>query len=319
MFYSMKSMKNHSSKIIGASARFLALAALVVVVAFGQNAIAQVTPDKVERIARSLPAKATAAPAKPRMVLLYSRTNGFRHGSIPVAVQALKMLGAKTGAFTAFHSEDDSLFEPLHLNQFDAVIMVNTTGEIFRPKKWSDNPETKKAEMDRENMLKNSLVEFVKNGGGLAGMHSATDTYKNWKEYNDMMGGAFDGHPWHTKVRLKNLDPKHPLNRIFEGASFEVTDEIYQFRNDTANPASRRMLLALDGSIVDLKKGKRTDGFYPVSWVSDYGKGRTFYCSLGHRDEIFWNPVVLSHYLDGIQFALGDLKAPAEPIKVTGK
>ena len=278
---------------------------------------AQVSDDKIEKIAEALPDKATSEASEPRLVLLYSRTNGFRHGSIPVAVQALKMLGESTGAYTAFHTEDDTLFEPHHLKQFDAVIMVNTTGEVFRPGKWSNDPETRQIEMDREEKLKASLVEFVRNGGGLAGVHSATDTYKNWKEYTDMMGGAFDGHPWHTLVRLRNLDPKHPLNRIFEGKKFEVTDEIYQFRNGTAKPDSRRMLLSLDGSIVDLDKGKREDGFYPVSWVSQYGNGRTFYCSLGHRDEIYWNPVVLAHFLDGIQFALGDLKADAAPIDIS--
>lgn len=293
------------------------LLAITLIFCLTSPSMTQVTDEKIKKISEALPKKTTSEVTKPRLVLLYSRTNGFRHGSIPVAVQALKMLGNSTGAYTAIHTEDDTFFEPHHLNQFDAVIMVNTTGEIFRPRKWSSDPEIKKAEQERESMLKQSLVDFVKNGGGLAGMHSATDTYKSWKEYNDMMGGAFAGHPWHTLVRLKNLDPKHPLNRIFEGQKFEVTDEIYQFRNDTASPKSRRMLLALEGSIVNLDKGKRTDGFYPVSWISDYGKGRTFYCSLGHRDEIFWNPKVLAHYLDGFQFALGDLKANAAPIKVT--
>lgn len=293
--------------------------ALLIIFTANQSLFAQVSTDKIERIEKALPEKATATPQKPRMVLLYSRTNGFRHGSIPVAVEALKMLGAKTGAYTAFHTEDESLFEPQHLSQFDAVIMVNTTGEIFRPRQWAKDEATRKKQQEREKVLKNSLLEFVKNGGGLSGVHSATDTYKNWKEYNVMMGGAFDGHPWHTLVRLRNIDPKHPLNRVFEGRNFEVADEIYQFRKDTANPSQMRTLLTLDGSIVDLKKGKRSDGFYPVSWVSNYQDGRTFYCSLGHRDEIYWNPAILQHYLDGIQFALGDLKAKATPNNLSVK
>ena len=66
---------------------------------------------------------------------------------------------------------------------------------------------------------------------------------------------------------------------------------------------------------MDLSKGSRTDGSYPVSWVDTYGRGRVFYCSLGHRDEIYWNASVLKHYLAGIQFALGDLEAPAEPLE----
>jgi type 1 glutamine amidotransferase len=145
-------------------------------------------------------------------------------------------------------------------------------------------------------------------------MHSATDTYKNWKEYNDMMGGAFVSHPWHEKVLLKNVDPKSPLNAAFNGEGFEVTDEIYMFRDDTALAKDRRMLLTLDPKM-DLSKGKRADGLYAVSWMDTYGRGRVFYCSLGHRDEIFWNEAVLKHYLAGIQFALGDLEAEATPLQ----
>jgi type 1 glutamine amidotransferase len=193
---------------------------------------------------------------------------------------------------------------------FDAVLMLNTTGEPLRPK-----ADDKDAALRREEELKKSLVDFVSSGKGLIGVHSATDTYKGWKEYNQMMGGAFDGHPWHMKVPIKNLEPKHPLNAAFEGADFEVADEIYQFRADTALPGERKFLLALDTEKMDVSKGKRQDGLYPISWLSTYGKGRTFYCSLGHRDEIYWNPAILRHYLAGIQYALGDLEADATPGK----
>ena len=77
------------------------------------------------------------------------------------------------------------------------------------------------------------------------------------------------------------------------------------------------MLLALSGEIVNKGKGKYgKDGLYPIAWLDEYGEGRIFYCSLGHRDEIFWNPDVLKHYLAGIQYALGDLEADAAPKKV---
>jgi len=128
-----------------------------------------------------------------------------------------------------------------------------------------------------------------------------------------MMGGAFAGHPWHMKVPIENLNPKHPLNRVFNGKGFEVTDEIYQFRNNTAQKSDRKYLLALQSGWDGLKKGRRTDNFWPISWVDKYGKGRIFYCSLGHRNEIYWNPVVLKHYLAGFQYALGDLDADATP------
>ncbi len=274
---------------------------------------AQVKPEVVQKIADALPEKAPATPKKPRRVLLFSKTNGFRHGSIPTAVKALTMLGEKTGAYTADHSEDDSVFEADNLAKYDAVIMVNTTGELFRPRELPKDPTERQAVLDREEKLKNNLVQFVRSGKGLAGTHSATDTYKGWKEYNDMMGGAFAGHPWHMLVPIRNLAPDHPLNKAFQGSGLEVTDEIYQFRDDTAQKSDRKYLLSLDPQWDGLAKGNRKDGFFPISWLGIYGGGRTFYCSLGHRDEIYWNPTVLQHYLAGFQYALGDLEADAKP------
>lgn len=282
------------------------------------DALAQfkVKPEVIEKIKAALPKSAPAKPKQSRKVLLFSKTNGYRHGSIPTGVAALTLLGEKTGAFTAVHSEDDAMFEPETLKQFDAVIMVNTTGEIFRPRKLPKDADARKKALQREERLKKSLVAFVRGGKGLAGTHSATDTYKRWKEYNEMMGGAFAGHPWHTEVPVRLLAPDHPLNKVFGGKGFTVRDEIYQFRDDTALPTKRKMLLSIDSKWSQISKGKRKDGFYPVSWISTYGKGRTFYCSLGHRNEIYSNPIVLEHYLAGFQYVLGDLKADSTPAKV---
>ncbi len=302
----------HSKKSLQS---FLALSMLLAAPAAGLLAKPPSEKD-IQKITDALPAKAPAKPAKPRKILIFSKTNGFRHGSIATGAKALTLLGEKTGAWTAIHSEDDALFEPDTLKQFDAVVMVNTTGELFRPRKLPGDPEQKKAALEREERLKQSLVDFVKSGKGLAGTHSATDTYKKWAEYNKMMGGAFAGHPWHKKVPVRILAAAHPVNKAFAGTEFEVTDEIYQFRNDTALPSERKMLLALDNEkLPDIDRGRREDKFYPISWVAKYGEGRTFYCSLGHRNEIYWNPVVLKHYLAGIQYALGDLEADATPTK----
>ncbi len=273
----------------------------------------------VEKIKSALPDKAPARVKQPHKVLIFSKTNGFRHGSIPVGVTALTMMGEKTGAFTAVHSEDDAMFEPDTLKQFDAVIMLNTTGDLFRPKVLPKDPKEKAAVLEREARLKKSLVDFVRGGKGLAGTHSATDTYHSWGEYNMMMGGTFAGHPWHKMVPVKNLAPSHPLNEMFKEGDFQIADEIYQFRDNTAQPSDRKMLLALDTKKMDVSAGKRKDGLYPISWVSTYGKGRTFYCSLGHRDEIYYNPVVLKHYLAGFQYVLGDLDADATPTATGSK
>lgn len=261
----------------------------------------------LDKVTEALPDKSPVQPKQPRRLLIFSKTTTFWHDSIPIGVKAITMMGDKTGAYTALATEDESFFEPQKLRAFDAVLMLNTTGEPLRPKN---------GDKEREEMLKKSLVDFVAGGKGLIGTHSGTDTYRGWKEYNQMMGGAFVSHPWHQKVPVKNLDPKHPVNAAFGELDFEITDEIYMFRDDTALSGARRYLLALDTSKMtdkDLAKGKRKDGFFPVAWVATYGQGRNFYCSLGHRQEIYWNPMILKHYLAGIQFALGDLSADAAP------
>ena len=281
--------------------------AILAIVIGASNAQKNKKQVHAEKIAAGVPKSAPAKPSKPRKVLVFSKTAGFRHGSIPTGVEAMKQMGKSTGAFEVTATEDDSFFEPEKLKNFDAVLFLNTTGEVFKSK-----------EAGREDRLKKSLVDFVKSGKGLIGTHSATDTYKKWKDFNDMMGGAFAGHPWHTKIRVKNLEPNHTLNAAFAGKDFEIADEIYQFRKDTASADERRMLLSLSGEIVDKGKGNTgKEGLYPIAWLDKYGDGRIFYCSLGHRDEIYWNPVILKHYLAGIQYALGDLDAKAEPRKIT--
>jgi type 1 glutamine amidotransferase len=270
----------------------------------------------VDKITKALPDKAPAQPKQPHKILIFSKTSGFRHSSIPIGIKAITMLGDKTGAYTAVATEDEAFFEPEKLKAFDAVFMLNTTSNPgkdlnpFRPKNGSDEEVAA-----REAMLKQSLVDFVSSGKGLIGVHAATDTYHKWKDYNIMMGGAFVGHPWNAgdTVSIMNVDPKSPINAAFDGHGFDVKDEIYVFRADTALPTERHYLLTLDGSKMSLKKGGRKDGLYPISWISTFGKGRTFYCSLGHNEHIYWNPAILRHYLAGIQYALGDLAADASP------
>jgi uncharacterized protein len=275
-----------------------------------------VSSETIAKIKEALPATAPAKPKHERKVLIFTKTAGFRHDSIPVATVALKMLGEKTGAFSAVHSEDESMFEPEKLKEFDAVFMINTTGEVFRPKEMPADEAGKKKALEREARLQKSLVDFVKSGKGLCGTHSATDTYREWKDYNEMMGGAFVSHPWHEAVPVRILDKEHPLNKVFKGEGFTITDEIYQFRDDTALASDRRMLLTLQPGWDGLSRGERKDKLYPISWIDKYGEGRIFYCSLGHRQEIYYNPVVLEHYLAGFQYALGDLDANAEPVEV---
>jgi type 1 glutamine amidotransferase/HEAT repeat protein len=259
-----------------------------------------IDPGLLAQIDASLPTQATATPQAPRKVFVFTACTGYKHKSIPVAAKAFEMLGAKTGAFTAFSSADPAMFAAEPLAQFDAVIMDNCTGEPIADLAQRMN-----------------LVDFVKNGKGIVGVHAATDCFYNWAEYGDMMGGYFDLHPWNSgdTVGVKLDDPAHPLVAAFNGQNFKIKDEIYQFKE----PYSReklRVLLSLDNANTDMDKGDlihRTDGDFAISWVRSYGNGRVFYCSLGHNSETFANPLVLRHYLDGIQFACGDLQVDTTP------
>ena len=267
------------------------------------------SPEQIEKIKAAAPAESYAKPAKPRKLLVFSLTRGYRHGSIPVGAAAMKILGEKSGAFEIVHSEDIAVFEPASLEQFDAICMLNTTGELFTPPNLAKMPESERNEaMAREKRLKKSLLDFVTAGGGLVGIHAATDCFYKWPEYGRMIGGYFNGHPWHEKVSVNVEKREHPLCQMFDADRFEIVDEIYQLRD----PYSRKrlnVLLSIDTERTNMEKGgiKRKDNDFAVSWARRRGKGRVFYCSLGHRDEIYWNPLILRHYLAGIQFALGDL------------
>lgn len=274
----------------------------------------QVPPEEVAKIEAALPEAPRVEPEQPRRVLIYTRSMGFRHSAIPYGAYALARLGEKSGAFTFVLSEDTSMFEPEMLATFDAVVLDNNTGRWLLPAPPEQLSEAQLAVAEaREARLKASLLEYVRNGGGVMGIHAATDSYYDWAEFGEMIGGYFDGHPWNEEVGIKLEEPEHPLVAAFEG-DFTIADEIYQFRG----PYSRenlRVLLALDPETTDMEKEgmKREDGDYAVTWVNQYGEGRVFYCSLGHRHEVFWNPAVLQHFLDGIQFATGDLEADATP------
>lgn len=301
-------MRRWSTTLVAAAA----VVSLLLGGAFG--AFAQ-TDDEIARMRAAMPAKPRVAPAKPRTLLVFSLCRGFVHSAVPYGAKAFEILGETTGAYTVVQSSDIAVFEPGALGQFDAVVFNNTTGELFLPPDLANlSQEEQLQARERDARLKASLLEFIRSGKGVIGVHAATDTFYNWPEYGELMGGYFNGHPWNEDVAVKIDDPAHPVNRAFKGQGFTVADEIYQFKE----PYSRkklRVLLSLDTSKTDMTKGgiNRDDGDFAVSWVRGYGQGRVFYCSLGHRHEIFWTPAILQHYLDGIQFALGDLAADVTP------
>jgi len=255
---------------------------------------------------------------KPRKLLVYSVTRGYRHKSIPTGKTALRILGQKTGAFEAVISDDMVNFEPEKIHDFDAICFLNTTKDVFKPDKdeWKKmDPAARKKAEEKEKRLQKSLIDFLKSGKGFVGIHAATDTYYSWSEYGEMIGGYFDGHPWNAgtpvSIMVEKGQEQHPCCAHLEGNNLNFKEEIYQFKAPY-DPKKLHMLLRLDPEQTDISKGKRADEDYGVSWIKHHGQGRVFYCSLGHNNHIFANPQVLEHYLKGIQWALGDLEAEVQ-------
>jgi type 1 glutamine amidotransferase len=199
---------------------------LLVAVLLSSTALAPaITPEERARIRAAAPGEATATPAEPRRVLVYNACAGYVHSAIPYGEAALRALGEKTGAFTIEATASPDVFRPERLAKFDAVVLNNTTGTLFA-----------------DPVLRQSLLDFVAGGGGLVGIHAATDCFYDWPEFGRLIGGYFDGHPWNEEVTIRNEAPGHPLTASI-GDALTVADEIYQFRA----PYSRdnvRVLLA---------------------------------------------------------------------------
>ena len=259
--------------------------------------------------------KASVSPARPRKLLVYAVSYGPHRFGIPTGKAILEMLGKKTGAFTAVVSDDLANFEPDALRQFDAVCFCNTTGEVFyRPidRRLFDelSKEDQRQQVANAERFVQNLIDYVRGGGGFFGIHAATDSLHKIPAYGEMIGGYFDGHPWSAKrtVFVRVEQPEHPLcKNVFADKGFSIKDEIYQI----GDPYSRdkcHVLLSLDleKSEKPDKPIKRGQKDIPVCWIKSYGKGRVFYCSLGHSKSTYCNPLVLRHWLEGLQYVLGD-------------
>lgn len=263
------------------------------------NCSGAVSSQDVQKMEAAMPAKPVATPKQPRKLLVFNLCKGFKHGSIAHWDKALEIMGKKTGAFEVVVSGDMAMFKAENLNKFDAVCLNNTTRLGF------EAPE-----------LRKSLMDFIKGGKGIIGIHAATDNFYKWPEAAKMMGGQFCGHPWGSgdTVAIKIDDAEHPLMAPYKGKGFKVKDEIYRTKPPLYSRDKQRVLMSLDMTDeATHKKAGPEDTDIGISWVKSYGKGRLFYCSLGHNNHLTWDPALLQHYLAGIQFALGDFPVDTKP------
>jgi len=267
-------------------------------------------PGELDRIQRALPAKAFAAPAKPRRLLVFCRNVGYPgHASIPYAATAFQLMGRKTGAYETVISEDPALFQPARLRRFDAVFLNNTVGNLF----------TNRA-------LRAALLDFVVGGGGLLGLHGTSVAFtrwpgaiEDWPEFGLMLGARGANHRENNEhVFIRVEEPAHPISRVLGRPSFDYRDEFFRV-HDPYSRRHLRALLSIDTARTDMNQGRafgnvlRADNDYALAWIKRYGRGRVFYCTIGHHPAVFCDPMMLRLYLAAIQFALGDLPAPAAP------
>jgi hypothetical protein len=266
--------------------------------ATAQNTLPVLAEADLAKIAAAVPAKASIAPKKARKILVFWRCEGFFHGGgIAAGNKAIELMGTKTRAFTADFSCEYDVFEAASLAKYDAVVLNNTTNL-----KLSDTQQQ-------------ALLAFVRGGKGLIGIHAASDNFYQWTDGAKMVGALFNGHPWggDGTWAFKVDEPSHILTKAFGGKGFKLKDEIYEMK-DPYSRANCRVLLSLDLSDPATGgKGQRADKDFAVAWIRKEGKGRVFYCSLGHDTNVFQEPAVVQFNLAGIQYALGDLAAADAP------
>ncbi len=259
-----------------------------------------IPPAELEKINAALPEKAAAMPKRLRKLLVFWRADAILHkGGVPAANKAIELMGQKTGAYTTDFTRDYEALDPKILAEYDGIVM-NSTAHLAIPE-----------------AAKQAILDFAKSGKGVIGIHAAIDTFRDWPEGAGIIGATFGGHPWGPSGNwaIKLEEPEHPLLRAWDGQNFKMHDEVYELAEPYSR-TDRRVLMSLDLSdpaTAGVSPLHRADKDFAISWIKRYDQGRVFFCMFGHIGEPFQKPAVLKYYLDGIQYALGDLAVDDAP------
>jgi type 1 glutamine amidotransferase len=250
---------------------------------------------------------ALSAQPKKKKILAIGAVAGFQHDSVSHALATIEQIGRHSGVYDTYIRTDTQLItkqklaagNAKNLDYFDTVVFY-TTGEL-----------------DMTPQQKKDLLSFIHDDGkGFIGVHSATDTFYEWPEYGDMVGGYFKEHPWGVfEAPVTVEDPNFPGMQDFPRQSI-FNDEMYQIRNFSRDKT--HVIARLDASKLDLGNPKvmpehRADKDFPIIWAKQYGKGRVYYNTLGHREETWDRPDVQKMYLEAIKWALGMTSADVTP------
>ena len=233
-------------------------------------------------------APAIHAQSRPQ-VLYVTQSAGFAHPVLPLTEEILPAIGRQHDAFDIDITRDASILTTDILKRYDAVVFY-TTGEL---------------PMNADQ--RTTFLKFIRNGGGFVGIHSATDTFYDWPEYGELIGGYFDNHPWREEVSVRVEDNTHPATRHL-AERFQINDEIYQFKKWSRDRVN--VLMSLDTQSVDTTKDSvhRNDNDFALAWSHSYGEGRVFYTALGHEEAVWQDDRFQRLIVNGIVWAIGDVR-----------
>ncbi|HEV7595729.1 MAG TPA: ThuA domain-containing protein [Gemmatimonadaceae bacterium] len=215
-------------------------------------------------------------------VLVFSKTAGFRHGSIGVGIAAIRKLGQENG-FSVDATEDAGAFTSKNLARYRAVVFLNTTGDVLDAAQQDD------------------FERYIQAGGGYVGVHSATDTEYDWPWYGRLAGAWFTSHPNNPNVRkgtYRVLDKSHPSTVGFPDTLVRE-DEFYNFKS--IDPTIHVLIKIDENSYAGGTNGDN----HPMSWYHAFDGGRAWYTNMGHTEATYSEPLFLQHLLGGLRYAMG--------------
>ncbi|MCT9934864.1 ThuA domain-containing protein [Planotetraspora sp. A-T 1434] len=233
------------------------------------------------------PSPAAAADA-PYDVLVFSKTAGYRHDSIPAGVQAIRDLGA-AGGFTVTATEDANAFTTANLAQYEAVVFLSTTGDVL--------DTTQEA----------AFESYIRGGGGYVGVHAAADTEYDWPFYGQLVGAWFASHPAIQQVNSKTENRAHPATAHLP-QTWTRTDELYNYQSNPRSTA--RVLATLDESSYS---GGSMGADHPITWCKTIDNGRSFYTGFGHTQASYTDANFRNQLLGGIRYAAKRANADCRP------
>ncbi|RKN28190.1 ThuA domain-containing protein [Micromonospora musae] len=239
-------------------------------------------------IACTSPATPASAADTPYDVLVFSKTAGFRHDSIAVGTQAIRDLGA-ANSFTVTATEDAAAFTTGNLAQYEAVVFLNTTGDVLNAGQQT------------------AFEQYIGSGGGYVGVHAAADTEYGWSFYGNLVGAYFASHPAIQQANVKVENRAHAASAHLP-QTWTRTDEWYNYQTNARSTA--RVLATLDESSYS---GGGMGADHPHSWCKTYNGGRAFYTGGGHTQASYAEPAFRAHLLGGIRYAAGRTKADCRP------